>query len=242
MSDLRLPPPWGARIDRGRTVTFRFDGDTYRGLAGDTIASALAANGVRTVSRSFKYHRPRGILSLAGNDANLLVQVGPEPNVRADTRLIEPGLVVSAQNVFGSARRDFGRAIEALSRFLPVGFYYHAFYKPGRAWRLWEPIIRRLAGLGHVARSDVHETVDHVHLFADVAVIGGGAAGMSAALAAAGAGAEVLLLDDGHDLGGALCWSRVEARRAEQARALDDLRLGVAAEPRIRVLRGATCT
>ncbi len=238
----RLPAPYGALIDREREIRFRFDGECYSGFAGDSIASALAANGVRMLSRSFKFHRPRGIYALAGNDANCLVQVGPEPNVRADARPIEPGLVVCPQNVAGSLAHDWGRAVEALSRFLPVGFYYHAFYKPRGAWRFWEPIIRRFAGLGRVARSATHETVDHLHRFADVAVIGGGAAGMSAALQAAAAGAEVILLDDGVRLGGALLYGRDAVDREPARRTLVELIAALAAAPRITVLSGTTCT
>ncbi|MBK8960701.1 MAG: (2Fe-2S)-binding protein [Proteobacteria bacterium] len=239
---MRLAAPYGSLIDRERLIRFRFDGECYNGYAGDTIASALAANGVRTLSRSFKYHRPRGIHALAGNDANCLVQVGPEPNVRADARLIEAGLNVSAQNVAGNLAFDWGRAVEAVSRFLPVGFYYHAFYKPGRAWRFWEPVIRRMAGLGRVERSAEHETVDHIHRFADVAVIGGGAAGMSAALSAAAHGARVIVVDDGAQLGGALNHGRHALDAGAARAALHELRTAVAAEPRISVLSNATCS
>ncbi|MCC6710010.1 MAG: (2Fe-2S)-binding protein [Gammaproteobacteria bacterium] len=239
---MRLAAPYGRLIDRDKLIRFRFDGECYNGYAGDSIASALAANGVRILSRSFKYHRPRGILALAGNDANCLVQVGPEPNVRADARLIEAGLNVSAQNVAGNLGFDWGRAVEYLSRFLPVGFYYHAFFKPGRAWRFWEPVIRRMAGLGRVERSAEHDTIDHIHLFADVAVIGGGAAGMSAALAAAAHGARVIVLDDGAELGGALLHGR-HALDTQTARSrLDELRNQITNESRITVLSGATCT
>lgn len=239
---LRLPPPYGTLIDRGQPIRFRFDGECYSGYAGDSIASALAANGVRLLSRSFKYHRPRGIFALAGNDANCLVQIGPEPNVRADARLIEAGLNVSAQNVAGSLKHDWGRAVEYVSRFLPVGFYYHAFYRPGRAWRFWEPVIRRLAGLGRVERSATHETIDHLHRFADVAVIGGGAAGMSAALSAAACGARVILIDDGAQLGGALTHGRYEVDATPAREALRQLREAIVEQANIRVLGATTCT
>ena len=238
----RLPAPYGTLIDREHAIRFRFDGECYHGYAGDSIASALAANGVRMLSRSFKYHRPRGIYALAGNDANCLVQIGPEPNVRADARLIEAGLVVCAQNVAGNLTHDWGRIVEYLSRFLPVGFYYHAFYKPGRAWRFWEPIIRRMAGLGRVERSAKHETVDHIHHFADVAVIGGGAAGMCAALASADYGARVILLDDGAELGGALTYGRYELDHAPTINTLHELRKAIAHDSRITVLSGTTCS
>ena len=239
---LRLPAPYGSLINRELPIRFRFDGECYSGFAGDSIATALAANGVRILSRSFKYHRPRGIYALAGNDANCLVQVGPEPNVRADARLIEAGLTVCAQNVAGNLKFDFGRVVEYFSRFLPVGFYYHAFYKPGRAWRFWEPVIRRMAGLGRVERSARHETIDHIHRFADVAVIGGGVAGMSAALAAAESGARVIVLDDGAQLGGALAYGRYELDQGSARATLKQLREAIAHQPLISVLNGTTCT
>lgn len=172
--NMRLPAPRGSAIDREQTIAFEFDGREYVGYAGDSIASALAAHGVRVLARSFKYHRPRGILSLSGHDGNVLVQIGNEPNVRADARLIEPGLRVSAQNVFGTLRFDWARVIEKFSRFLPVGFYYHAFYRPQGAWRFWEPVIRRLAGLGKLDASAHHGRTDKIFLHTDVAVVGGG--------------------------------------------------------------------
>ncbi len=239
---MRLPAPNGLLIDRQHEVRFRFEGESYSGFVGDSIASALAANDVRILSRSFKYHRPRGIYALAGNDANCLVQIGPQPNVRADAHPIEPGLVVNAQNVAGSLKLDWARAIEVFSRFLPVGFYYHAFYKPRGAWRWWEPIIRRLAGLGRVARSAPHTTIDHQHRFADVAVIGGGVAGMSAALQAASAGAEVILINDGARLGGALLYGRDALAREAAQQTLAELNAAIIAAPLITVLNGATCT
>ena len=136
MSDnaYRLAGDAGLLIDRSASVNFSFEGKRYRGFAGDTIASALAANGVRVLSRSFKYHRPRGILTMAGQDANTLVQLPHEPNVLADRRSISEGLEVLGQNYVGSLEKDRGAALGLLGRFLPVGFYYRAMYKPGRIW------------------------------------------------------------------------------------------------------------
>ena len=111
---------------------------------------------------------------MAGQDANTLVQVGDEPGVRADARAIEQGMVVTAQNVVGSLKNDTGRFIDSLGRFLPVGFYYKAFYRPKGAWRFWEPIIRRMAGLGRVDAASRSDYTDKQHRFSDVAVIGGG--------------------------------------------------------------------
>ncbi|HSR71994.1 MAG TPA: FAD-dependent oxidoreductase, partial [Kiloniellales bacterium] len=238
----RLPAPAGLLIDRSRPIGFRFDGRPYRGFAGDTIASALAANGVRVLSRSFKYHRPRGILTMAGQDSNTLVQIGAEPNVPADRRPIAEGLDVTAQNTFGSLERDRGAWIGALGRFLPVGFYYRAFYGPGRIFeRLWEPVIRRAAGLGRVDPNAPGGEYDKAHAFTDVAVVGGGPAGLAAALAAAEAGAEVVLIEENPILGGALSYARfdLEAEIAEKIRA--ELVARVEAEPRITVMTEALC-
>ena len=135
-----------ARPDTAAALSLRRAGP--RGYAGDVLASALAANGVWALSRSFKLHRPRGIVSMAGREANTLVHVDGVPNVRADRLLLHDGLVARGQNVRGGIARDRLAMIRALSGFLPVGFYYQAFYKPAGAWRFWEPVIRRFAGLG----------------------------------------------------------------------------------------------
>ena len=147
---MRLPNPKGLYLDRSKTITFKFDGKTYQGYQGDTIASALAASNMRLLSRSFKYHRPRGILTMAGRDANSLVQINDEPSARADLYPISDGLEAQAQNVFGSLKNDWGKLVENVGRFLPVGFYYKAFYKPKGIWKYWDTIIRNFAGLGKV--------------------------------------------------------------------------------------------
>lgn len=240
MSANRLPAPWGRRIDRSRIVRFAFDGQEVRGYEGDTIASALAANDRWVLSRSFKYHRPRGMISAAGLEANSLVQVGSRPNVAADMYPAADGLDVSAVNTFGTADRDWGRVLEKFSRFMPVGFYYKTFFTPRIAWRFWEPVIRRLAGLGKVDLAAHHGYYDKSYLFADVAVIGGGPAGMAAAIEAARAGAEVILIDEHPELGGALTFARFdpEGKRGEDEMAV--LQSGVAAENNITVMTGAT--
>lgn len=238
----RLPAPAGRLIDRGRIVRFTFEGRSYEGFAGDTIASALAANDVWLLSRSFKYRRPRGILTMAGHDANTLVQIGPEPNVLADRRRISDGLEVHGQNYDGSLEHDRGRWVEAFGRFMPVGFYYKAFYRPKGAWKFWEPIIRAKAGLGKVDTRAHHGYFDKQYLFADVAVIGGGPAGLVAALQAAEAGAEVILVEDTPELGGSLNYARFDAEGERGRKIGDELRAAVAATPNIRVLTEAICT
>ncbi len=239
MTSSRLPAPFGQLIERSRKVSFTFEGRTVEGYAGDTISSALAGSGRWLLSRSFKYHRPRGILSAAGLEANTMVQVGAEPNVLADRRTIEPGMAVRAVNTFGGLDRDFGRILEKFSRFLPVGFYYRTFYTPRIAWRFWEPVIRWLAGLGTVDVSAHHEYFDKAYLFADVAIIGGGIAGMAAALEAAGAGAEVILIDDAPRLGGSMLFARAGKECGAAEKLATDLAAKVAAESGITVLFGS---
>lgn len=208
----RLEPRPGQVIDRTRTITFTFNGRAYQAHPGDTIASALAAAGVRVLSRSFKYHRPRGLLCAAGHCPNCLVQVGDEPNVRACTRRVEQGIKVQAQNVFPSLDFDLMSVIERGARFLPVGFYYKTFIHPRALWSFYEATLRRSAGLGKVSRAipDAHFSKQYLH--ADVAVIGGGPAGMSAARAAAERGARVLLFDNNPALGGHWRYGNADAR------------------------------
>jgi sarcosine oxidase subunit alpha len=204
----RLPAPQGLLIDRARIVDFEFDGNCYSGFAGDTIASALAANNQWLLSRSFKYHRPRGVLTMAGQDANTLVQLPGNPNCLADRMPISDNLQVSAQNCNGNLTRDRGRLVEVVARFLPVGFYYHAFFRPRGIWNLWARFFRRKAGLGVVDPSWLPGKFDKQYLFCDVAVIGGGPTGINAAIKAAKSGAEVVLLDEQPELGGSLNYAR----------------------------------
>ncbi|MEE8499301.1 MAG: FAD-dependent oxidoreductase, partial [Kiloniellales bacterium] len=238
----RLPAPAGLWIDRDQPVGFRFEGRSYQGYAGDTIASALAANGVKVLSRSFKYHRPRGILTMAGQDANTLVQLEHEPNALADRHPITEGLEVRAQNVFGSLNRDGGALLGLLGRFMPVGFYYRAFFRPrGVFERIWEPVFRKTTGLGTVNLKTPHGYYDKAYGFYDVAVVGGGPAGLSAALVAARAGASVLLVEENPALGGALGYARFDLEGMRGARLRDDLVREVAAEPGIEVMTDALC-
>lgn len=204
MSETRLPAPFGRGIDRARTIAFTFEGKTYAGHPGDTVATALFANGVRVMSRSFKYRRPRGLFSLGGFDANTLVQVGPEPNVPADRLPLVEGLPpIVPQNTDGPVARDRGAVMGLFSRFLPVGFYYRTFFRPLGAWKHFEKIIRSRAGLGRIdPKSPPPPRMRTRHLFCDVAVVGGGATGIAAARAAAQAGAEVILVEAEPVLGG----------------------------------------
>jgi len=238
----RLPAPAGCLVEHGKLVSFHFEGATYQGLAGDTIASALAANGKWILSRSFKYHRPRGVLTMAGQDANTLVQLKQEPNVLADRHPISEGLEVWGQNYNGSLEADRDAIMGLFSKFMPVGFYYRAFYKPGRIWeRFWEPIVRRRAGLGKVDLDAPHGYFDKAYSFYDVAVVGGGPAGLSAALAAARAGAEVLLVEENAVLGGSLTYARFDADGTAGASKCEALVAAVEAEPNIKIMTDAVC-
>jgi sarcosine oxidase subunit alpha len=237
----RLPPRPGEWLDRDREIAFAFEGRCHNGFAGDTIASALAADGVSLLSRSFKYRRPRGALTMAGQDANTLVQLPGEPNTLADMRGIEPGMAAFGQNYDGSLEADRGRWVEWLGRFMPVGFYYKAFYKPFGAWRRWEPFIRRKAGLGVIDTEALHAYHDKAYGFCDVAVIGGGPAGLAAAAQAAEAGAEVLLIEEGARLGGSLTYARFDPEGARASREAEALIGAVEGADRIEVMTEAVC-
>jgi sarcosine oxidase subunit alpha len=225
---------YGLLIDTAKPLTFTFDGKLCNAFDGDVIASALYAEGRVLLSRSFKYHRPRGVLTMAGHDANTLVQIAEEPNVRADRHRVSDGLAVRSINRLGSLDRDLLSGFEYLARFLPVGFYYKTFFRPDWAWRYWEKAIRAVAGLGRLDPRAHHKYYDKAYLFADVLVVGGGPAGLEAAIAAAEAGADTLLLDEWPEAGGSLLYARAAkggpqwARRAallEKARLLSGLRI-----------------
>ncbi len=233
-------PEWGLLIDRTRPVSFSFDGATQRGFDGDVIASALLAGGRRVLSRSFKYHRPRGPLTMAGHDVNSLVQVGPEPNVRGDRHPIAPGMAVTSVNRLGSLDRDVYSALGLFSRFLPVGFYYKTFFRPLGAWMRYEKPIRALAGLGRLDPRAHHGSYDKAYLFCDVLVVGGGPAGLEAAIAAAEAGAETLLIDEWRELGGSLLYGRLGSSRSAADEKRTALVAHARATPNLRILTDTT--
>ncbi len=241
-SRMRLAAPFGSLIDRGTSVNFSFEGRTYEGFAGDTIASALAANDVWLISRSFKYHRPRGVLTMSGDDGNTLVQVGSEPNVLADTLPIKDGLNVLGQHYTGSLVADRDRWIERFSAFLPVGFYYRALFKPKGIWNFWEKFVRAKAGLGRVDTATQHGYYDKSYAFADVAVIGGGVAGMAAALEAAKADVEVVLVERQPRLGGSLNYTRIDVEGGSGPALVQDLVEQLREAKNVTIMTEATCT
>lgn len=239
----RLDPPYGLLLDRSRPMGFTFENRRYEGCAGDTIASALAANDVWLLARSFKYHRPRGVLSMSGDDANVLVQLPGEPNVPADVRPLTDGLNVMGQHYGGSLRNDSMRCIERLARFLPVGFYYRGFFKPRGAWDFWERRLRGFTGLGRIDERARPRGYDKAYAFADVAVVGAGAAGVAAAIEAARAGRQVALIERQPLLGGALNHARFDA----EGRTGVETAAGLAAEleeveSRVTFYADAVCT
>ncbi|WP_085615159.1 MULTISPECIES: 2Fe-2S iron-sulfur cluster-binding protein [unclassified Pseudomonas] len=240
-SHTRLPAPMGLLIDRERPLHFQFDGQACQGFAGDSIASALLGSGRWLLSRSFKYHRPRGPLSMAGQDANTLVQLSDEPNVLADLEAARDGQVVEGQNFNGGLAHDRDAYLGKFSRFMPVGFYYRSFYKPKGMWKVWEPLIRKKAGLGVLDLGFKPQYYDKAYLFVDLAVIGAGPAGLRAALDAANAGAKVLLIEQQPVLGGSLTYARFDIAGTRATGLRQELLAAVDGHPNIQVLLEATC-
>ena len=196
------------RVDRTRPVNFSFDGKAYQGFAGDSLASALLANGVSLFGRSFKYHRPRGLLGAGAEEPNALVSVdrGPgrfTPNLRAPAVEIHEGLVATSQNRWPSLANDFGAINDRLGRYFPAGFYNKTFMWPRSFWeKLYEPAIRNMAGLGAAPTEADPDNYAATYAHCDVLIVGAGPAGIDAALAACAARKRVILLDENDELGG----------------------------------------
>ncbi len=231
---MRLPPQPGEVIDRSAQVEFTWNGRPAQGCSGDTIVSALAAAGERVFSRSMKYHRPRGVLTASFHDPGCMVQVGDEPNVRGAHRLVSGGMAVTSQNTWPSLRFDARAVNQFAARFLTAGFYYKTFMRPRFLWPAYESALRRFVNGGRVSPDTATARPAKRHAHPDVLVAGGGPAGMAAALAAAQAGASVLLVEEEHRLGGHLRWG-TDADLAFLA----ELAGQVSAEPGIEVLTDA---
>jgi sarcosine oxidase subunit alpha len=227
-------------VDRNVPLSFTFDGRTYGGFAGDTLASALLASGAKIIGRSFKYHRPRGILTAGSEEPNALVELRSgarrEPNTRATVAELYEGLEANSQNRWPSLAFDIGAVNSLLSPLFVAGFYYKTFMWPAVFWeKLYEPLIRRAAGLGRASADADPDTYEKAHAFCDVLVIGAGPAGLAAALAAGRAGAHVILVDEDFLIGGRLNAERSEvdgisgttwARRSEvELASMQDVRL-----------------
>jgi sarcosine oxidase subunit alpha len=235
----------GGFVDRSRPLPFVFDGRAMTGLAGDTLASALLANGVRLVGRSFKYHRPRGILSAGSEEPNALVELRAgarrEPNTRATGIELFDGLVAESQNRWPSLHFDMLAINAWFSPFIKAGFYYKTFMWPASLWEnLYEPLIRRAAGLGRAAGEEDPDHYEKAFAFCDVLVVGSGPAGLAAALAAGRGGARVILCEEDFALGGRLLSERKEVDGVEghvwAARAVAELQ----SMPEVRILPRST--
>ena len=224
-------------VDHRHPVDFTFDGRALTGLAGDTLASALLANGIHLVGRSFKYHRPRGIYTAGPEEPNALVALGPPdshvPNLRATEIELFAGLEARSQNRWPSVRRDAGRVIDAASRLVPAGFYYKTFMWPADRWMTYERHIRRAAGMGVVPAHAPDAAYDNRFVHTDVLVVGGGPTGLVAALTAGRSGAQVILADARPAFGGSLTTATIDdddgqlwvARTVGELAALDNVTL-----------------
>ena len=234
----------GGRIDRSKTIRFTFDGRRYEGHPGDTLASALLANGVHLVGRSFKYHRPRGIMTAGSEEPNALVQLGAgarsEPNLRATQVELHDGLVAESQNRWPSLRADIGGMNNLLSRLFPAGFYYKTFMWPPSFWMKYEYFIRRAAGLGKAPQAPDPDRYSKTFAHCDVLVVGGGPAGLAAARAAALSGARVILADEQAELGGTLLAGRETVDGLPAADWVAEVAAGLGRMPDVRLLPRTT--
>jgi NADPH-dependent 2,4-dienoyl-CoA reductase/sulfur reductase-like enzyme len=195
----------GGIVDRSRPLRFRFNGKSYQGFAGDTLASALIANNVRIVARSFKYHRPRGILTCGSEEPNALVQLvsdGDQPNLRATQIELTEGLKAQSVNCWPSANFDLAAINNVLSPLFPAGFYYKTFM--ARPWDFYSRFIRRVAGLGTLPKEKDLGHYERVFDYVDVLIIGAGPAGLSAATVLAPSGLKIMIIDANPKPGGHL--------------------------------------
>ncbi|MBM3519623.1 MAG: FAD-dependent oxidoreductase, partial [Alphaproteobacteria bacterium] len=213
MTSFRLAT--GGLIDRAKPLHFTFDGKAFDGLAGDTLASALIANGVHLMGRSFKYHRPRGVISAGASEPNALVELREggrkEANTRATMIELYEGLVARSQNRWPSLGFDIGAVNSLASKIFVAGFYYKTFMWPKSFWeKIYEPMIRRAAGLGAASKDADPDKYEKAYAHCDLLVIGSGPAGLMAALTAGRSGARVILADEGSALGGSLLFEREE--------------------------------
>ena len=234
-------------IDRAKPVSFTFDGKPYQGFKGDTVASALLANGVKVVGRSFKYHRPRGVLTAGSEEPNAMIEVigaaNQTPNVRATMQELFEGLTTRSQNRMGSLRFDLLAVNDLMAPFLSAGFYYKTFMWPRAFWeRIYEPAIRRAAGLGSLSGRHDEGHYEKAFAFCDLLVIGGGPTGLMAALTAARAGADVILADEDSRLGGRLISNGETIDGAPGLEWVAAAEAELAALPNVRIMRRTTVT
>ncbi|MEE9447365.1 MAG: sarcosine oxidase subunit alpha family protein [Arenicellales bacterium] len=234
------------QLNRQQPLSFQFNGQPYTGFEGDTLASALLANNVFLIARSFKYHRPRGVFSAGSEEPSALVQLETGahtlPNCPATEIELYDGLIAHSQNCWPSVKYDIGAVNNVLSRLFPAGFYYKTFMWPKALWMKYEHVIRHSAGLGKSPTVADPTNYDHQHLYCDVLIVGGGSAGLSAALAAAKTGAEILLINDQAEWGGALL---SDTQTINDAPALDWINHAIhtlTEMPNVRLLARTTVT
>lgn len=234
--------PYGGLIDRSRLLAFRFNGRPMTGYAGDTVASALLASGVRVVGRSLKYHRPRGVFGAGLEDPNAMLEIldayGRDPAIRAGQVRLAQGLKAHTVTGWPSAEFDLGAAAELARPFIKAGFYYKTFMWPG--WMLYEPFIRRAAGFGRHDAEAQHRACEHRHDTCDVLIIGGGPAGLATGRALAGSGLDVILADLEPALGGSLLWEDIELDGTPGAAWAASQQKAIASEAGMRVLSDTT--
>jgi len=228
----------GGFIDRSRPLNFQFNGRTYTGFAGDTLASALLACNVQMLSRSFKYHRPRGIFTAGEEEPNALLEIGEgarrEPTVRAPVVSLFDGLVARSQNCWPSVDFDVGRVLDYTHALWPAGFYNKTFKWPN--WHFWEDAIRHTAGLGRPLTEADPDRYEQLNLHCDVLVCGGGPTGLIAALTAGRAGLRVLLVEQGKEFGGVLNWEHCELNLQSGREWVQSLVLELASLPNVMLL------
>ena len=234
----------GGRINRAIPLTFTFNGRTYQGFQGDTLASALLANGVHFVARSFKYHRPRGIVTAGVEEPNAVVQLErgayTVPNARATEVELYQGLVATSVNAEPSLEHDRMAINQKFSRFLPAGFYYKTFMWPRKWWPKYEDKIREAAGLGKAPEELDADRYDKCFAYCDVLIVGGGPTGLAAAHAAASSGARVMLVDDQRELGGSLLSGRAEIDGRAASHWVEKIEAELRQMPEVTILSRST--
>jgi len=194
------------RINREDVIDFTYQSRAMQGFAGDTVATAMVANGVKIFSRSFEYHRPRGLYSMDGESSTCMVQINDIPNIKGEITPLKRGMKIVPQNVLGSPEWDWMAGIEKFDWMMHAGFYYKIFHKPAWLWPRVAPFIRGAAGLGKLRETATEGNFENLFLNSDICVIGGGPAGISAALAAAEKDLKVILLESRPSLGGFYDW------------------------------------
>ncbi|MCB2426653.1 FAD-dependent oxidoreductase [Methylophaga pinxianii] len=215
---INQPTEW---IDRDKPFSFTYEGQKVTAFEGDTISSALWANGIRVLGRSFKYHRARGILTLANHDVNALMTDGLDTNIRADVLPVQADMTLTAVNTTGGVLKDRSQFIDKISPLLPVGFYYKAFHTPRRFFPFWEDKIRKAAGLGEVNFNYPRIPKPKQHAHCDVLIIGAGISGLSAALSVAEQGLSVIIVDENAKAGGSLTYDMADQASSQLAELLN---------------------